>query len=176
MVAGVCGQHCRIQQPFGWLAAGGEIYPLPFLRREAEADQKCLGPRGHQQPPGEPCRGAGSAPQRSWSALGVRGHRLTPLSPSPGGVWGLEADGKPTEAAGPWPGVLWEGVVRPSALSPLPRDELLSPSPSSASARPALPCGALPGDPHRACVPPSPPPHLTGVPWQPRVRWDDGAA
>lgn len=57
-------------------------------------------------------------------------------------------------------------------LSPLLHDELLSLS--SVSARPALPCGALPGISHCACVPLSLYSHSTGVPWQPRARWSDG--
>lgn len=44
----------------GCSGSPGGIYLLSSLHREAETDQKCLGPRGHQQPPGEPCRGSAS--------------------------------------------------------------------------------------------------------------------
>lgn len=51
--------------------------PLPSSHREAEADQKCLGPRGHQQPPGE--RGAPASPA-AWLGGGEEG-RMDPQCP-----------------------------------------------------------------------------------------------
>lgn len=109
----------------------------PFSRcREAEANQKCLGPRGQQQPPGERCPGAGSAPP---GVLGVRGHGVASLCPwwvfGGGSRWGTGQDLGCRAVAF----VGWEGIICPSVLSPLsPCLALVCPALWGSARRPPL--------------------------------------